>query len=219
MALWLNWPILSALSLSTSFSGLVIYYYYRTCDPLTQGRITTRDQNMPIYVVDALGHLPGLSGLFVAGIFSASLSSVSACLNSLAAVTLEDYLKPLYFIIKKKPLETAKSALPTKIIGKRIYNFKLQLYSNILLYVMIAATYGLICVGVAFVAQYMGGVLQVSLTIFGVIGGPLLAIFTLGMSTKIANQYGIISGLVSGIAFSMWVGFGGKLDYLFIKKI
>lgn len=81
LALWWNWPILSALSLTTSFSGLVIYYYYRTCDPLTQGRITNRDQNMPIYVADALGHLPGIPGLFVAGIFSASLSSVSACLN------------------------------------------------------------------------------------------------------------------------------------------
>ena len=85
-----------------------------------------------------------------------------------------------------------------------------------------AAVYGLICVGVAFVAQYLGGVLQVSLTIFGVIGGPLLAIFTLGMCTKLANQYGIISGLVTGIAFSMWVGFGGKCNFflhIWIKKL
>lgn len=43
-ALWLNWPILSLLSLSTSFSGLAIYYLYAKCDPLLQGRITTRDQ-------------------------------------------------------------------------------------------------------------------------------------------------------------------------------
>ena len=73
-----------------------------------------------------------------------------------------------------------------------------------------AACYGLICIGTAFVAQYLGGVLQVSLTIFGVIGGPLLAIFTLGMCTKMANQKGVIAGLVAGISFSMWVGFGGE---------
>lgn len=48
---------------------------------------------MPYFVVDSMGHIPGLSGLFVAGIFSASLSTVSASVNSLAAVTLEDYLK------------------------------------------------------------------------------------------------------------------------------
>jgi sodium-coupled monocarboxylate transporter 8/12 len=37
---------------------------------------------------------PGLAGFFVAGIFSASLSTVSSAINSLAAVTLEDYIKP-----------------------------------------------------------------------------------------------------------------------------
>lgn len=48
---------------------------------------------MPYYVVDTMGLIPGLSGLFVAGIFSASLSTVSAALNSLAAVSIEDYYK------------------------------------------------------------------------------------------------------------------------------
>ena len=48
---------------------------------------------MPLYVVDTMGDIPGLSGLFVAGIFSASLSTVSAAVNSLAAVTIEDYYK------------------------------------------------------------------------------------------------------------------------------
>lgn len=48
---------------------------------------------MPYYVVDTMGYIPGLSGIFVAGIFSAALSTVSAALNSLAAVTVEDYYK------------------------------------------------------------------------------------------------------------------------------
>lgn len=48
---------------------------------------------MPLFVVDAMGDYPGLPGLFVSGIFSASLSTVSAAVNSLAAVTLEDYIK------------------------------------------------------------------------------------------------------------------------------
>ncbi len=43
--------------------------------------------------MDRLDSIPGLTGLFIAGIFSASLSTVSAAVNSLAAVTLEDYLK------------------------------------------------------------------------------------------------------------------------------
>jgi sodium-coupled monocarboxylate transporter 8/12 len=46
-----------------------------------------------MYVVDRLKNTPGLPGLFVAGIFSGSLSTVSSAVNSLAAVTLEDYVK------------------------------------------------------------------------------------------------------------------------------
>lgn len=48
---------------------------------------------MPLYVQDTMESIPGLTGLFVAGIFSSALSSVSPVLNSLAAVTMEDYVK------------------------------------------------------------------------------------------------------------------------------
>jgi len=187
LAVWINWPILSLVSLSTCFTGLIIYYYYSTCDPMAQGRISSRDQLLPIYVIDSLSHIPGLAGLFVAGIFSGSLSSVSSTLNSLAAVTLEDYFKPLYAHYKKKEW-TATSALPSKII---------------------ALVYGVVCICGAFLSQYLGGVLEASLTIFGVVGGPLLSLFTLGMCTETANQRGSIPGLVIGLGLSIWIGFGG----------
>lgn len=186
-AMWWNWPILSCLSLSTSFSGLAIYYLYHSCDPLLQGRVSSRDQLMPLFVVDAMGAYPGLPGLFVSGIFSASLSTVSAAVNSLAAVTLEDYIKPLYQHIKKRPLPETKSTLPSKIT---------------------AMLYGILCIGVAFSAQLLGGVLQASLTVFGVVGGPLFGLFTLGMFSPRANQRGAITGLICGIGFAMFLGFG-----------
>lgn len=188
-SLWMNWPILSVLSFTTSFTGLVLYYYYRKCDPFLAGRITKRDQIMAIYVIDALSHIPGIAGLFVSGIFSASLSTVSSCLNSLAAVTLEDYLKPLYLLVAKRPfnLSPSHSALPTKII---------------------AACYGVICIGMAFVAQQFNGVLQMSLVVFGAVGGPLFALFTLGMSLPSANEFGAVIGTFLGLAVSLWIGFG-----------
>lgn len=43
-----------------------------------------------------MGHLPGVAGLFIAGIFSGSLSTVSSALNSLAAVTMQDFLIVIY---------------------------------------------------------------------------------------------------------------------------
>lgn len=51
-----------------------------------------------------------------------------------------------------------------------------------------ALVYGVVCVAMAFMAKNLGGILQASLTIFGAVGGPLLAVFTLGMFTTVGNQ-------------------------------
>ncbi|XP_067628786.1 putative sodium-dependent multivitamin transporter [Eurosta solidaginis] len=187
-ALWWNLPILSTLSFSTLFSGLAIFHYYKDCDPLLEGRIQSRDQLMPLFAVDTMGQYPGLCGLFVSGIFSASLSSVSSAVSSLSTVTLEDYIKPLYKCITNAPLHETKSTLPSKIM---------------------ACIYGIVCIAMAFTASSMGGVLQASLTIFGIIGGPLLALFTLGLCTTRANQRGVLLGLLIGLIFSFIVGLGG----------
>ncbi|RZC38848.1 uncharacterized protein BDFB_000721 [Asbolus verrucosus] len=186
-ALWLNWPILTCLSLSTSFSGLAIYSKYYNCDPVKAKVINSVDQLMPLYVVDTMGDIPGLSGLFVAGIFSASLSTVSAAVNSLAAVTIEDYYKPLYKRIFNKSLSEKKIAVQSKLI---------------------ALFFGFLCLAVAFLAQFLGGVLQASLTIFGVVGGPLLALFSLGMFTTTANEKGALTGLICGVSLALWMAFG-----------
>lgn len=51
-----------------------------------------------------------------------------------------------------------------------------------------ALIYGLVCLAVAFLAEQLGGILQASLTIFGAVGGPLLALFTLGMFLTRTNE-------------------------------
>ena len=72
----------------------------------------------------------------------------------------------------------------------------------------LAMIVGLICLAIAFVAKYLGGVLQAALTIFGVVGGPMLGLFTLGMFTETANQNGAIMGLLCSLGFTLWIGFG-----------
>ncbi|XP_050664371.1 putative sodium-dependent multivitamin transporter [Leptidea sinapis] len=180
--LWWSWPVLSVLSVVTSTSGLAIYAAYKDCDPVASGKITAIDQLMPFYVVDTMRSVPGLAGLFVAGIFSASLSTVSAACNALAAVTLTDYVSRWC-----KIKETYISWL-TKLA---------------------ACGYGLLFLALAFLAEYLGGVLQAALTIFGAVGGPLLGVFTLGMFTTFATELGVSVGLLSGMAFTLWMSFGG----------
>lgn len=55
------------------FSGLIIYAKYHDCDPLSAGYMKRPDQILPYYVMDVAGQISGLSGLFVAGLFSTAL--------------------------------------------------------------------------------------------------------------------------------------------------
>jgi solute carrier family 5 (sodium-coupled monocarboxylate transporter), member 8/12 len=106
--------------------------------------------------MDRLGKFPGLPGLFVAGVFSAALSSLSTGLNSMSAVMLEDFFKPF----TQRPL----SERQTKYIMRGV-----------------VAVFGAICVVLVFVVEKLGAVLQLSMSLGAVTQGPLLGIFTMGV--------------------------------------
>lgn len=53
--------------------------------------------------------------------------------------------------------------------------------------------FGALCIGFAILASQLGDVLQASLTALGLVGGPLLGIFSLGMTFPCANSWVRIS--------------------------
>eukprot|EP00914_Ancora_sagittata_P013224 GHVO01025732.1.p1 GENE.GHVO01025732.1~~GHVO01025732.1.p1 ORF type:complete len:600 (+),score=30.66 GHVO01025732.1:284-2083(+) len=182
----LNSPCLIVLLLLTSFCGLAMYAEFGQCDPLLTKRIHASDQLLPLYVMEALSHAPGVPGLFVACLFSGTLSTVSSGLNSLAAVTIEDIIK--------------------SAINPNISEGRAALYSKILAFV-----YGVIMMCLTVLASQMGAVLQAALALFGVIGGPILGIFTLGIFFPSANWKGCLSGLIVSFSIQAWIGLGATI--------
>ncbi|XP_051158287.1 putative sodium-dependent multivitamin transporter [Leptopilina boulardi] len=187
LALFLNWPLLMGLGFLISFTGLALYAVYSKCDPVSSGEIDSYDKIMPYFAVDKMSKFPGLMGLFIAGIFSASLSTISAVLNSLSAVILEDYIKPFY----KKKDKTLSDAKVT-LLGK-----------------FFAITSGMICLGVSFIVGNFGSLIEAAIAFSAVFTGPLLGTFTLGMFTETANEIGTLIGFLSSILFMFWIIFGG----------
>lgn len=185
-ALLLSGPITLALGVLTAYSGLVLYTIYKDCDPITSGKLSSFDEIMPYFAAEKLSQFPGLTGLFISGIFSASLSTISAMLNSLAAVELEDYVKPL---CKKIGIEfpTEKATLIGKVLG--IAN-------------------GIVCLALAFLAKSMGGLVEAAVGVSGAIGGPILGVFTLGMFVESANEKGAIAGTVTSLILCLWAVLG-----------
>lgn len=59
-----------------AYSGLLAFAWYYECDPLNSKLAKAKDQILPLLVMDVFSEWQGLSGLFVAGVFSAALRLV-----------------------------------------------------------------------------------------------------------------------------------------------
>ncbi|XP_026183089.1 sodium-coupled monocarboxylate transporter 1 isoform X2 [Mastacembelus armatus] len=184
LSLYTNLLGLWSILLCSVFAGMCLYSVYKKCDPWTAGLVSAPDQLMPYLVMDILGDYPGLPGLFVAAAYSGSLSTVSSSINALAAVTVEDLIKPCTNMSEKHLSWTSKG---------------------------LSLLYGALCIGMAALASLMGGILQAAVSIFGVTGGPLLGLFTLGILCPFANSKGAVSGLLSGLVVSLWVGITAQI--------
>lgn len=106
-----------------------------------------------------LGVVPGLPGLFVSAVFSAALSSLSTLLNSLAAVILEDFVKPRMRMIKR-PMTERTVALTMRLV---------------------VVVFGISSIFMVYVVEHLGMVLQLSASLQSSLYGPMLGIFTVGM--------------------------------------
>ncbi|XP_023125206.1 sodium-coupled monocarboxylate transporter 1 [Amphiprion ocellaris] len=185
MSLYVNMcGLLVTVSLAM-LSGLTMYSIYKNCDPISNGDVGTSDQLLPYLVMDILEIYPGVPGLFVAAAYSGTLSTVSSSINALVAVTVEDFLAPVCKNLTAKQVTWMNMGL--------------------------SVFFGAVCIGMAGVASAMGSVLQAALSIFGMISGPLLGLYLLGMLFRTSNSIGALSGLITGLALTLWVGIGSQL--------
>ncbi|NXX36836.1 SC5A8 protein, partial [Nicator chloris] len=185
LSLYINLVGLWAILACATLCGLALYSIYKDCDPWTSNQVSALDQLMPYLVLDILRDFPGVPGLFVASAYSGTLSTVSSSINALAAVTVEDLIKPYFKSLSEKKLSWIS-------MGMSLF-------------------YGGVCIAMAAVASLLGALLQAALSIFGMVGGPLLGLFALGILCSFANGIGAFVGLVSGFIISLWVGIGSQI--------
>ena len=127
-------------------------------------------------VLDKLQQYRGLPGLFLASACSGTLSTVSSGINSVCAILIEE-LKSRSSVCRENPYFSSR---------------------------MVVFVSGIAATIVAFVAKSISGtVLQASMSINGIVAGPTLGLFTLGIlcpwvSSRSAG-IGFLSGLGTGI--------------------
>ncbi|XP_076754285.1 sodium-coupled monocarboxylate transporter 2 [Xylocopa sonorina] len=177
------------------YTGIVIFAAFHDCDPITTKQIKKPDQLLPYFVMQMAESVPGLPGLFVAGVFSAALSTMSTGLNSMSGVIYEDMIKPRLRI----PLSEMAASRTMKLT---------------------VVLTGIICVALVFLVEKLTGLIQAGKSLSAITAGPLLGIFTLGMFFPVANSTGALAGGLVSLNLVAWISFGtqaaissGKINF------
>ncbi|XP_031769051.2 sodium-coupled monocarboxylate transporter 1-like [Galleria mellonella] len=168
-----------------AYSGLVAFARYYDCDPLNSKLALAKDQILPLLVMDVLTEWKGMPGLFVAGVFSAALSSLSTGLNSMAAVVLEDFWKPFFRKLTQRETQ--------------------------LLIRSVVVILGVICLGLVFVVERLGSVLQLTMSLSSASMGPLTGIFLMGIFLPIVGSTPALSGGIIGLFCAWWLAAQSQL--------
>ncbi|XP_068084313.1 sodium-coupled monocarboxylate transporter 1-like [Anabrus simplex] len=185
IAVWIF--VLGVLSLTAvcGYNGLLIYATYYDCDPLTTKLAKAKDQLLPLLVMRTLADFPGLPGCFVAGVFSAALSSMSTTMNSMAVVVLEDFYKPF----SAKPLTERQTSILMRTV---------------------VVIFGFVCVALVFFVEKLGSVLQATMSLDAITSGPSLGIFSIGFFLPWVTCKGMVAGGVVALGFMSWIILGAQ---------
>ncbi|XP_046352866.2 sodium-coupled monocarboxylate transporter 1-like [Haliotis rufescens] len=183
LTLLVNLPGLIFIVSLCCMIGIVMYAFYADCHPIKFNNLISRtDQLLPLYVMDILGHIPGIPGVFVSCIFSGSLSTISSSLNALGAIIPCDFIKPCFPNLSDRTMT---------ILSK-----------------VTVVVFGGVAIGLAALVSQLGSVLQASYTVYSIINGPLFGLFILGMFFPWANAWGAFVGALTSLTFMCWIGFG-----------
>lgn len=144
---------------------------------------TGGDKVFPDFITQ---HMPtGLSGLVVAAIFAAALSS---SLNSIAATAINDLYKP-FAKDKSDGNLLRKASILTVIVG--------------VVQILVAIA----------VKDAAASALNQALSIASLINGPVLGVFLVGTFVKKANQTVALIAMASSIALMLYIYFGTKIAF------
>jgi len=136
------------------------------------------DLMVPVFIIKYLPH--GLIGLLMVGIMSAAMSSLSSTVNSLSAVTVEDFFN-------RGAKKGTRSAKEYMLISKGAVVF-----------------WGGVCIAASFL---FGGSKSAVIEIINAIGsvfyGPVLVTFLLAFFSKKVNHIGMNAGIIGAVLINL----------------
>ncbi|MCA1021112.1 sodium:solute symporter [Halobacillus litoralis] len=165
--------------------GVLLYIFYQYAgDP----NINNLNELFPRFVVNELP--VGISGLIIAGVFAAAMSSLDSALNSLSAVSVRDFYSKF---MKKNQSEE--------------HYLKASRYATVF--------WGIYATIFAFFAGNLGPVIEAVNQIGSYFYGALLGVFILAIFIKRVNGTGAFAGVIAGMLAVWAVNAFAEISWLY----
>jgi SSS family transporter len=155
--------------------GTALFVYYKS-HPERMNPLLPIDATFPLFIA---AELPmGVTGLIIAGIFAAAMSTLSSIINSVSTLVSVDFYEKL-------------ARHPTPARSVRFAEFT-------------GVAVGLVAIGLAIVLSRMDihSLFDVSIELAGLLGGGFAGAYTLGMFTRRANAPGVAIGIGASICLT-----------------
>ena len=165
------------VSLIFVFIGTALFSYY-TAQPELLPAGTPADQVFPHFIVHGLP--TGITGLVIAAIFSAGMSTVATSINSSATIVLTDFVK--HFSKKER---TDKKDMKT-------------LYATSLVV-------GIVGIIIGILMMQVDGVLDAWWTLASIFSGGVLGLFLLTLISRKPHRAASITAAVAGMLVVIWI--------------
>ncbi len=167
--------------------GTLCWSFYRNTAESLPAYVSKADEVFPHFITT---HLPaGLAGFFLAALFGAAMANLSADLNSLAAIGVEDY----YRVFRPSSTERQRLAVAKVIV----------------------ALCGVLCIVIATaLAHSRGTALSLWYTISAIVAGGLAGLFLLAFLSGRASKTAAWIGIAASLIFTTWATLtlnGGKI--------
>ena len=170
-AIWANAALIIPESILWFGLGTALYVFYKSQPALVSPAVDT-DTIFPFFIAQQLP--PGVTGLVIAALFAAAMSTVDSSLNSVATVVVTDF----YRRFKRNVSDHACLTLARRL----------------------TAALGLLATASAlFMATYeIQSLWDLFQKLIGLLGGSMAGLFLLGIFTRRANAPGALIGAVVG---------------------
>jgi SSS family solute:Na+ symporter len=185
-SVWLGGLAYLPVSAVFFFIGTAMFAYYTTHPELLPEAYrdpSKSDSVFPWFIVTALPS--GITGLLIASIFAAAMSTISSSLNSTATILLNDYYGRF---VNRQATERQKMRV---------------------LYLTTIAV-GVIGTGIGVAMISVKSALDVWWMLAGVFGGGMLGLFLLGYLSKRTNERAALAGVSAGVLVILWMSLSPK---------